>query len=305
MCIPSKMKSIRRMALVSVPFIWGSYAPLTKYILHDSTTLIEFCVLNSLSSCIAAAIFAVPFFHQLPMYHLSWQNVKESATIGVWLFCGQLFQVIGLLHTSAATNAIMVQMSCVFVAIHHFFQNYDPTRLAVSTLAAVGGYLVGMESSDSDDTWIGILFCMIAAVFYAIHTISVGYCEEDSFVQSSIQLGVMFLLNSLVIHAILFWNAHLKLRHIHNGNASWLLVWNSVFGTAWTTFAMSFAQQEIDASTSAIAYASEPAFAMIISFFVFERAIGPIQWVALVMIIASNVLSAQDPKLKHIRVLCR
>jgi drug/metabolite transporter (DMT)-like permease len=70
------------------------------------------------------------------------------------------------------------------------------------------------------------------------------------------------------------------------------MVWNSVFGTAWTTYAMSFAQQEVDASTSAIAYASEPAFAMVISMFVFGKIITPIQWIALFLIFSSNILSS-------------
>jgi drug/metabolite transporter (DMT)-like permease len=59
-------------------------------------------------------------------------------------------------------------------------------------------------------------------------------------------------------------------------------MWNSIFGTAWTTYAMSFAQQEIDAS--AIAYASEPAFAMVIAMFIFGETITPIKWTAVIMI---------------------
>lgn len=54
---------------------------------------------------------------------------------------------------------------------------------------------------------------------------------------------------------------------------------------------MSYAQQRIDSSLAAMAYALEPLFAVLFSVFLFDATISSLQWTGLLLLVVANVAS--------------
>jgi len=179
-------------ALLAVPLLWGSFTPVLKVLLKNknhppalltnllSHTIGAFMLSNlwllqsiTQNSCPAAEPKARP------------RSLRASAELGLYLFFGQLTQLLGLKNTSATTNAILVQASVIVVPL---LDRSDgglrwgtwarvARRLIPSTLALFGVVLLtlgpdaSLAASVAEEDWRGIMFSLTSAACYALHTV--------------------------------------------------------------------------------------------------------------------------------------
>lgn len=315
---PDKRPSTARwIALLSVPILWGSYSPSMKLLLsfkHAPPAIVT----NLASHLVGAALLCGIWCVQRPPPHCFGTGdgrkraMRASLELGVYLFFGQLTQLLGLEGTTATVNAILVQASVVIVPL---FDTADaPSRKAsklaitlarlLPSLLALAGVIVLTSAPSADDAssrandgGVGIAFSLASAVFYALHTIRLSeYADVDATTQAAGQVVVNAALDVLALPVVFAFT----------GGSGWLrkasdvaltrlalaAAWNGVFVVGATTWAMSFAQQAFPASTAALAYAMEPLFAALFAAGILSESIHPLQLLGGGFVVLANIVVA-------------
>jgi len=284
---PTKQVSVFRiLALASVPVLWGSFTPSMKLLLaikHPPPALLT----NLASHTVGAFVLLLLCAVQRPPCAVGASHPDErrralcaSAELGLYLFFGQLTQLLGLAGTSATSNAILVQASVVIVPLLdgtrptvHAPASWVPTwavRLLPSLFALGGVALLATAPSSNDadpgpaaDGGLGIALSLCSAAFYALHTLRLSeYGDVHATVQAAGQVvsnAVLDILALPLAGRFAGGNAAAWLSGAHHGALRRLALasaWNGVMIVGVTTWAMSFAQQAFPATTAALAYAT-------------------------------------------------
>tara|TARA_B110001452_G_scaffold134045_1_gene111461 strand:- start:835 stop:1914 length:1080 start_codon:yes stop_codon:yes gene_type:complete len=318
---PVKAPSTARwVALLSVPMLWGSYSPSMKLLLsfkHAPPAIVT----NLASHLVGSVLLCCIWFVQRPPPHCFGTGdarkraMRASLELGVYLFFGQLTQLLGLEGTSATVNAILVQASVVIVPL---FDTADaPSRKAsklaitlarlLPSLLALAGVIVltsapsadeaSSSSSRDDGEWRGVAFSLASAVFYALHTIRLSeYADVDATTQAAGQVVVNTALDVLALPVVFAftggagWLA--KASYVARQRLALAAAWNGLFVVGATTWAMSFAQQAFPASTAALAYAMEPLFAALFAAGLLHESIHPLQLLGGGLVVLANIVVA-------------
>ena len=115
--------ALRWVALLSVPMLWGSFTPTMKLLLavHRPPPAL---VTNLCSHVVGAVTLCIITLVTRPPPHCLGSTTRErrrmlraSLELGVYLFFGQLTQLLGLQGTTATVNAVLVQASVVIVPL--------------------------------------------------------------------------------------------------------------------------------------------------------------------------------------------
>jgi len=317
-------------ALFSVPLLWGTFTPSLKLLL-DHRRAPPVILTNLMSHLVGTSALAV-----LWAFEARWRRVcipvDDSVTdartahrramlacseLGIYLFFGQLLQLVGLMGTSAMTNAILVQSSVVFVPLieaqhadwrgaplkqlHHLL----PSLLALAGIAmitVVPGLLnaaTDTAAAEGEQTAVGVVCSLAAALSYAMHTVRLSeYGEVDATVQATGQVASNALLDLLaLLCGMVFGVGASSRRWLRRANDAALqrlaltATWNGVMIVGATTWAMSYAQRRIRASTATLAYAMEPLFACVFAAIVLQESIGLTQMGGGALVVAANVIA--------------
>jgi len=313
---PSKL---RWAALLSVPLLWGSFTPTMKLLLNVHRP--PPALVTNLASHIVGALMLciITLLHRPPPHCLGStaperrRMLRASCELGVYLFFGQLTQLLGLQGTTATVNAVLVQASVVIVPLCDTAEapSRKASRLAIilarllPSLIALGGVIV-LTSAPSEaagahgeEATLGILFSLCSAVCYGMHIMRLSeYSDVDPTTQAAGQVLVNALLDVLAMPvAAMLTTAN---------EGSWLATaprealrrlalaacWNGVFVVGATTWAMSFAQQAFSASTAALAYAMEPLFAALFAAAILHESLHELQLLGGALVVLANVLVA-------------
>ena len=174
-------------ALVSVPILWGTYAPVAK------TLLLETNAPATLSNFATHGVGAISLLSLLALQRATrgkatamtssasrGRTLRASFELGTYLWLGQLLQLLGLASTSATINALLVQASVIFVPLLERSQPASDgehprglARWAPSLLALCGVALVSGSSAlivDGSTNAAGVTLSLLAAVCYSVHT---------------------------------------------------------------------------------------------------------------------------------------
>ena len=158
--------AMRWAALMSVPMLWGSFTPTMKLLLTFKRPP-PAIVTNLASHVVGAVMLCLLALIQRPPPHCFGSPGPErrrvlsaSLELGIYLFFGQLTQLLGLQGTSATVNAILVQASVVIVPLCDSADvpgSGKASRLAIvatrllPSLLALGGVIVLTSAPSNED----------------------------------------------------------------------------------------------------------------------------------------------------------
>lgn len=190
------------LSLLLVAMVWGGGFVVTKNALEVITPL----YFLSLRFMIAGAIMAVIFFPKLKK--ASWQDVKNSCIIGIFLSLGFITQTFGAYLTTPAKSSFITGLNVVLVPfIMIMFTKKFPGRKAVITaiIAFLGLSLISVNEQLNIGT--GDFLTFLCAIFYACHIVSIGYFanKTDGYVMATIQVlfaGVVCSLLALPLEPV-------------------------------------------------------------------------------------------------------
>ena len=229
------------MALMAVPLLWGTFTPSMKLLLdreHAPPVVLTNLLSHSVGMLALSCMWlceAPPRCHCVPESSGAQRPtitriVTASCELGVYLFFGQLTQMLGLDGTSATTNAILVQSSVVLVPIIDEARSAMPLvgrlhRLLPSLLALIGiatttaastltesslnqpsnsptsqdpGY--GASAGADNGSTFGVVCSLASAGFYALHTLRLSeYGDVHATLQATGQVAVNAALDFLTL----------------------------------------------------------------------------------------------------------
>ncbi|ADL13281.1 DMT family transporter [Acetohalobium arabaticum] len=246
------------LALLFVVFVWGTTFAIMKGV-FDIVTPFYFLTLRFWT----AVIVLVLIFHRR-LKKLDWETIKLGSFVGIFLFGGFAFQVVGLNYTTASKAGFLTGLSVVIVPIlSAIILKKIPSMLTVIgvTLATIG---LGLLSFNGEFIFnFGDFLVFLCAVSLAVYILLVGkYVQQkDSILLTIVQITTVALLSgfsSLVegsFEVVLqpeLWGA---------------VVYMAFFATTLALVVQNKAQEFTTPTRTAIIFSMEPVFAAVFAYF--------------------------------------
>jgi drug/metabolite transporter (DMT)-like permease len=180
--------------MTSVSLAWGSSYLLMKIGL-DSISPFNLIALRFGIAFICMALLFLPRFRALSVSILA-----KGALMGVLLFLLFSGLVYGVNHTTASTAGFLASTTVIIVPIlESIVKRRLPNKsiMLCILLVVIGLYLLTVKDAFALDR--GSVYCLLAALFYAIYIIVLDRIakNQDTLLISIIQLGVTSLLGAL------------------------------------------------------------------------------------------------------------
>lgn len=238
--------------------------------------------------------FSVAFLTTGVIFHkalaqLSRHEVKVSLILGTLLFLTFAPVLVGLQHTSAATVGFLTSTTAIFVIIFTaVLQRAWPTPVATATTVTMLLGLYLMLASGPLQLNRGALFCILAAVVYAIYimvTAHYAHAGSAGLGVSVLQLGVAGVEGLLA--------------STFSGQVSLpttLTQWGAVLALGLICSAFGFivqtgVQHYLTAVTVGLIYSLEPIFAAGFAFYFLNEHLSPRQLLGAVVVFASVTIA--------------
>lgn len=232
---------------------WGISFTFTKVAVADGSPF----VFLGYKFAIAALVLCVIFFRRLK--HLDRNTLLAGLAIGLPLCLGNIFQTIGLQHTSITNTAFITGLDVLLIPLFKwalFRKRVEPRVWMCCAVALTGLYLIVARSGldlNPGDIWI-----MCCAVFFAAYVLTVGFFshKHDSMLT--------------VIVALATCAAGCLFAALFDARADWTPVnaqfWEGVLfcallATAFMYAVQSAAQRYLEEEKVALTYLCEPIFA--------------------------------------------
>ncbi len=268
-------------ALVAITFIWGSTFVVVKNALPDASTLV-FLTLRF-------ALAGGTLLWLARRVRLDRQLVAGSLVVGSMMFCGYLFQTMGLRLTTPSKSAFITGFSVVLVPVllgllFRRFAGWGPA--AGVAMAIVGLYLLTMPAGGGTVNR-GDLFTLVAATAFALHIIFIGQYSR-SVPPIGLTAGQVLVTFVLAL-ASAPWAEPAFLRP--SPRLLLTIIVTGLLATALAFFAQVWAQQFTTPTHTALIFALEPVFAWLTSWVVLGERLGARAGLGALLILAGIVVA--------------
>lgn len=241
---------------------------------------------------LAASVLCVMFAGR--MRRLSRSAAVAGGLIGLPLLLGNVFQTVGLQHTSVTNSAFITGLDVLMIPLFKWSLFRRPVQGSVwiSCLLALSGlYLI--VAQDGLQLNAGDLLTMVCAVFFASYVLTVGHFAHR---HDPLQT---------VIVALAFCALGCACAGAVDPRAIWMpadpafwrgILFAAVFATAFMYAVQSAAQRHIPEEKVALTYLCEPVFAALAGIVLLGEALSPRTVAGAGMILSAMVLAEIDVK---------
>jgi len=250
--------------------IWGATFVLIKDVLADISVVLYLAVRFALS----AALMAIIFWRSLRALNL--KAVWAGAQIGMAMFAGYLFQIVGLKYTTPAKAAFITGMCVVIVPL--LLAAFGQRRITAWIWAGAAAALAGLYFLTVPPAGLGALnrgdpIVFGCAIMFALHIIFIGrYVKEHSVgALAFLQVATTAVLSTVAVPIVAFagWE---QPRALWSTTVIVVILVTSIGATVIGFSLQTWAQQHTSPSHTAILVTLEPVFAALTSWlFVHER----------------------------------
>lgn len=250
--------------LVVVTLCWGA----SYYLMNVSLGDLEPFTLNAYRFLGAFIVGGILGYKKLK--NVNKTTLKYSVILGIILVFVYIGSTFGVKNTSLSNSGFLCALTVIFVPIINFIvRRKIPEKkiLFAVSMSFVGIMLLTLKNDFSlnTDNILGDAFCLMCAVFYSTHLLTVekavSHEEVNAFQIGVFQLGVTGVF--MLILSILFETPHLPSTPTIWFSVSFL----AIFCTGVAFIVQTIAQQYTTASHVGIIFTLEPVFAGIVAFF--------------------------------------
>lgn len=276
---------------------WGVSFAYVKVGVADGSPFVFLTYKFALAALALAVLFAKRF------RRLNWNTIVAGTLIGLPLLFGNVFQTIGLQHTSVTNTAFITGLDVLLIPLFKWsiFGKRVKGRIWVScSVALLGLYLIVAKYGlhlNTGDIWV-----MACAVFFACYVMTVGYFSHrfDAMLTVTVAMIVCSLGSGLGAlfdeHAI--W--------VPTEAAFWEgVVITGLLGTAYMYGIQSSAQKYLEEEKVALTYLCEPIFAAIAGMVMLGESLGVRTVVGGALILSALIIAELDLKRLQPRKLSR
>ena len=241
------------MVLLGITAIWGFTFPAMKVSLDYISPILFLAYRFGIASLLMLLIYRNKVLRR--------DTLKEGFILGITLFFGHGFQIIGLKYTTASNSAFITSLYVVFTPFIAYFILKDKLKLGdfVSLIIAVMGlYLISGASLRFNK---GDLLTVLCAVSFAFQIVLVQkFGEKDYLSLAFWQIFWNFVLSSIyagIVEGFKFPTNYLPWAGI---------LYTSLFATVIAFTLQIRYQRETKAYKAALIYSAEPIFGHIAAF---------------------------------------
>ena len=275
---PDVPTAARVAVLLSVPVAWGTYAPAVKavYALPAPPPGVVFSLAYYVVALACLGAVAAPRRSQNPLPY------RAGGELGLYLFLGNLFQVVGLETVSADAAAFLVQTTTVIVPVLEArvtgkavagatYRNCAVAFLGVAVLCGEG-----LETGAAPAA--GDLLILCAALCYSVHVVRLSALAPGldaldlARAKAAAEVGFAVLSVAALAAATPFTEGRAfaaSLAHAAPDTTAALataVVWCGAVTCAYTIWAQSFGQRGVTAARANLVYTSQPVFSALFAF---------------------------------------
>lgn len=284
-----KTRTKADLSLVGVTVVWG----FSFLIIKDTLLLITPFWFIFLRFLVAATTLALLFPRIWTSVTLS--TLSRSGSIGFCLYCGFVFQTLGLQYTTPAKSAFITGFSVLLVPVLNLLVFGVRLRRTVATgilLAFAGLYLL-TRPADLTQVNRGDVLTFVCATAFAFHIILIGRYAAGMPYQ---QLGVLQMVWALALSVPLglVWETP---RLSYPFSFYLALGYLGILSSALAFLVQTRAQQQTSAARTALIFSLEPVFAALASMLFYGERLSAREWLGGALILA-GVTIGEIPVLK-------
>lgn len=276
--------------MVSVTLAWGSSYLLMKIGLDSIGPF------NLIALRFGIAFICMTIILSSRLHTLTRQVLAKGVFMGILLFLLFSALVFGVKNTTASMAGFLASTTVIMVPVlDSILKRRLPKKSVIVSmlLAIMGLYLLTVRDTFSLDK--GSVFCLLAALFYAIYIISMDRIanSEDTLLISCIQLGVAAVMGALFM--VFFESPKLPETPIQ---------WYAMLGLGLICSAYGFvvqpiAQRYTTPEKIGLIFSLEPVFSAVLSFIFLHEILGTKGYIGAALIF-SGVLFSGVTKVKRI-----
>ncbi|MCD6559839.1 MAG: DMT family transporter [Palaeococcus sp.] len=239
--------------LLGITAIWGFTFPAMKVSLSYMSPILFLAYRFGIASSLMLLIFRGRVLKK--------EAFLEGALLGITLFFGHGFQIVGLKYTSASNSAFITSLYVIFTPFIAYFLLGDILKrrdfLSLG-IAMLGLYLISGASLNFN---YGDLLTVLCALSFAFQIVLVQKFGEKDYISLAFwQIFWNFLFSSA-------YAAFFEGIKIPNALSPWLgILYTSIFATVIAFTLQVKYQKETKAHKAALIYSSEPIFGHISAF---------------------------------------
>jgi drug/metabolite transporter (DMT)-like permease len=287
-------KTLARILLLGVVFVWGSTFVLVKDALHDASPLL----FNTLRMAIAS--IALLIANRRHLRHINRKALTSGLIVGLFLAAGYQFQTVGLALTTPSKSALITGLVVVFVplftlvpAIRSANTPAPGSTTAIGALLAFSGLLLLTTPSGTSPQNLlqhigfGDLLTLLCAIAFACHLLALSHTSSHvpTGQLATLQIVIAFLLMAITLP--LGGRPHLEL----TPRLLFALAITGLLATAAAFTTQSWAQQHLPATQTALLLTLEPLFACAASFLFLHERLGPRSLIGAILILSGITLT--------------
>jgi drug/metabolite transporter (DMT)-like permease len=280
--------------ILFITICWGSSYLFMKMGL-DSLGEFNLIALRFGLAFILAGVIFLPRLRQVNV-----KTIRYAMLLGFILFIMFTALTFGLKTTTTSNAGFLVSLTVVFVPLLHtlLFKKKIENQVVVSILLALTG--IALLTIQLPFTFkIGDLFCIAAALCYALHInmVSTAAQKVDTLSLGILQLGFtgLYAFISSLLFETPVWPSTTN---------SWIAVLVlSVVCTAIGFIFQTIAQKYTTATRTGLVFSLEPVFAALVGFWFAHEIMNSNQYVGAALVFLSVVLSSVNVKVRRLSTI--
>jgi drug/metabolite transporter (DMT)-like permease len=269
-----------RVALLLTTFIWGATFPATKAALEQMPPLSFLCLRFLLGTFLVGAWFALAR-HRLRRER---EVLYASGIATVFLFFGYVLQTVGLRYTSASNSAFLTALYVIIVPL--ILRRFDRQVIVATTIAMAGLWLLVKPSATMNA---GDLLTIGCAVAFAGHIV----CLERFTRQFDAPSLLLWQMTAVTLLFVPMMGWEQAPAGSFTPTAVLLVGLGVTGGLATGAFAVQmWAQQLVPAQQVALIFASEPAYAVWLSWYFLGETMDAQGWIGSALILLAVIIGS-------------
>ncbi|KAB2329042.1 DMT family transporter [Cytobacillus depressus] len=276
--------------LASVSMAWGASYILMKLCVEEISSIMIIVLRFGIAFIVMGAIF----FKKI--IRTDAKTLKYSAIVGALLFGIFIALMYGVKNTTASTAGFLTSTTVILVPVLQTFITHKlPSQKIVWGVLIVTTGLALLIIRDSFSFASGALYCLVAALLYAIHIIVTNRFvrEVDAFQLGIYQLGFAALY--AIISIFLFETPIFPNDAIH---------WFAILGLALICSAYGFVMQPIaqkytTPESAGFLFSLEPIFSAILAFIFLHENMGLQGYFGAILILSGVLIANATSKKQH------
>lgn len=253
-------------ALLMVTIIWGSTFPLSKIVLEQIPPMYYLGIRYAITTVIMIFIFPKQLYvHLKPTF-------RSAFPLGIAIFFAYLTQTLGVNETTASKAGFFTAFSVVLVPLLLFMisKKRPPYSLIIGVvLALIGLTLMSGLLDEQIHFNRGDFLVLLCAFGFAIQVILVARLNPNS--NPASVATIQFATVSLFSFLIAFVLEEIPSFHQIRPQVWWIILFLSLFGTAFAYTIQIIAQKEMSAGQAAMILTFEPVFTAIFSYYILKE----------------------------------